>query len=205
MLVCVAPVFLTGCVATNQIVPGYENRTSTQNFTIVDARPAVEKRTETLSFWTTSCDYGIARMGDDASEPPRLEILRQDIEKALGEKVANASMTVTHYTMYLNAGRQLRELNPYGHSLIGAIMTPTCSKEETKVGWYEASEIQNFNAPMIVEITAQFLGKEYSVRTVRSSDGTIVAPGGFRNADQVSSVYGAMEKANQALITQLKQ
>lgn len=205
VFVCAAPLLLSGCVATNTVIPGYDNQPSTRGFTIVDARPAEEKKTETLSFWTTSCDYGIYRMGDDASAPPRLEMLRQDIEKALGDKVANTSLTIAHYAMYLNASRQLRELNPARHALIGMIMTPDCKKEDTKVGWYDPPETQNFNTPMIVEITAQYLGRKYSVRAVRSADIDIVAPGGFRNADQAPSVYAAMEKAHQALIEQLKQ
>ncbi len=196
-------VALTGCVATNTTIAGYTDGPSKVNFTVVDARPVEDKQSETESFWGTSCNFGIYRMGDETSAPTRLEMLRQDIEFQIAAKVANTTLTVTRYRMYLNRMRITNWQNA-SRGLAGAMLTPTCGKADVKEGWYDTSETTNSISPFVVEIKASYRGKDYEVRAVSSPTLEIPAAGGFRNADQAPFVYGAIEKANLALIELIK-
>lgn len=193
---------LSGCVATNVVIQGYDNGPSKINFTLVDARPTEDKEFELGSIWATSCSLGIRRLGDDASSPARLEILRQDIEKKLGDKVANTTLTVTRYRMFLNRSRKMLDASE-SNGLVGALLTPNdCTKDKTPVGWYDPGEATSFNSPFVVEIKASYKGRDYEARAVSSPDIEIL--GGYRNADVAPSVYAAIEKANLALIDQLR-
>lgn len=202
-------VFLSGCVATNTVIPGYTDQPSKINFLIVDARPDEEKTTERMyELIGDSCNAGITQIGDDASAPSRLTILQQDIERKLGQRLSNTSLTVTRYRMYLNKHKgTIDKILPKDKLLPGVaneVLGLICTKDNTPVGWYDDNEVTNGNSPIIAEIAANYLGKQYSVRIVYSPDLEMV-PAAFRTADQAPSVYAAMEKANLALIEKLQQ
>ncbi len=201
---------LGGCVAQNTVVSGYMEGPSKINFTVVDARPGEEKTSERPSVWAKACEFGVVRMGDDVSAPTRMIILQKDIENRLGSRVANTTLTVTRYRMFLNTSRWERSIDeaaafgasgPLGEAAASG-MLPDCSKKNAP-GWYDATEVTTHMSPIIAEISAKYLGKELDVRTVYSPD-VPMAGGGFRNSDQEPSVYGAIEKANLALISQLQ-
>ena len=195
---------LSGCVATDTAIAGYSGEPSQIGFSVVDARPREDGTTKMLSDWATSCDNGIIRMGDDSSSPARLAILQQDIEDNLGGRVANTTLTVTRYRMFLNRSRQMIAATA-SKGLAGALMAPNCTRENTTAGWYDPGETTNFNSPIVVEIEARFQGRDYEARAVSSPAREIAGADGFRKADEAPTVYIAMEKANLVLIARLRQ
>ena len=194
---------LSGCVASDTVIAGYSDGPSQIGFSVVDARPNEDRTTKMLSDWATSCDNGIIRMGDDSSSPARLAILRQDIEDNLGGRVANTTLTVTRYRMFLNRSRQTIAATA-SRGVVGALMAPNCTRENTTAGWYDPGETANFNSPIVVEIEARFQGREYEARAVSSPAREIAGADGLRKADGAPAVYAAMEKANLVLIARLR-
>ena len=91
---------LAGCAGRPVVLSGFQDRPSTINLTIVDLRPQLEKTSERLSPWVTSCDYEIHRLGDETSVPSKLVLLRRDLEDALGGQLKNSTVTVTHYRVF---------------------------------------------------------------------------------------------------------
>ncbi len=166
-------------------------------FSLVDARPADDRTTKTLSDRAASCDDGIIRVGDDASSPARLAILRQDIEDNLGGRVANTTLTVTRYRVYLNGSRLA--------IAAGRGALPVCTRENTTEGWYDPQETTNFNSPVIVEIGVTYLGHEFEARAVSSPASEIAGEGALRGADAAPAIAAAMEKANLVLIARVRQ
>lgn len=185
---------LSACTAASAQVADQRDTPSEIGFSVVDARTANDRTTTTLSDRAASCDDGIVRIGDDASSPARLAILRQDIEDNLGGRVANTTLTVTRYRVFLNRSR----LALAAASARGA--APACTRENTTAGWYDPEETTNFNSPIVVEIAATYLGREFEARAV-SSPAVEIA-----DASQgAEAVHAAMEKANLLLIARLRQ
>lgn len=194
---------LSGCAAPDAAIAGYSGAPSQIGFSVLDARPAEDRKTGVLSSWATSCDNGIIRLGDDLSSPARLAILRQDIENYLGGRVANTTLTVTRYRMFLNRSRQTIVATA-NRGIVGALMAPNCTRENTTAGWYDPDETTNFNSPIVVEIEARFQGRDYEARAVSSPAREIAGADELRNADEAPAVYAAMEKANLVLIARLR-
>lgn len=188
---------LLGCAAANAQVADQRDTPSVIGFSVVDARPADDRTTKMLSDRPTSCDDGIVRIGDDASSPARLAILRQDIEDNLGGRVANTTLTVTRYRVYLNRSRQV--------IAAGKSAAPSCTRETTTAGWYDPEETTNFNSPIVVEISAVYLGRAFEARTVSSPAIEIAGEGALRSADAAPAITAAMEKANLVLIARVRQ
>jgi hypothetical protein len=187
------------CAAANAQVADPRDTPSEIGFSVVDARPADDSITKTLSDQVTSCDDGIVRVGDDSSSTARLALLRQDIEDNLGGRVANTTLTVTRYRVFLNRSR----LALAAASARGA--APACTRENTTAGWYDPEETTNFNSPIVVEIAATYLGRDFEARTVSSPAVEIADAGALQSADAASAISAAMEKANLVLIARVRQ
>ncbi|HWA89688.1 MAG TPA: hypothetical protein VG889_06600 [Rhizomicrobium sp.] len=194
-------VSLTACKAPTMVLPGYQESASGTGFAITDARPEKDKTTEILSYWATACDYGISRVGDERTQPPKLVFLRRNLEDALGARLKGATLIVTRYRIHINARAQTRsQLNGMYTGIVPGMLAAAgegCTKEETSGGWFDASEVTTPFPPAIVEIEAALNGKTYSVRSVYSSRGKDLDDAG------TPELFNAMRKANAALVEQL--
>lgn len=87
---------------------GYVPTTKLQ---FVDARAPDEKAVHTTMLSTSpgSCDYFIWQLGENLFSPPRLVLLQKDLEKTLGSKLNDKTITVVRYGIYLNQQRQQLE------------------------------------------------------------------------------------------------
>ena len=82
---------------------------------------------------------------------------------------------------------------------------PSCTRENTTAGWYDPEETTNFNSPIVVEISATYLGRAFEARTVSSPAIEIAGEGALRSADAAPAITAAMEKANLVLIARVRQ
>ncbi|MBV9993229.1 MAG: hypothetical protein JOZ72_18300 [Alphaproteobacteria bacterium] len=192
---------LSACAVKPVALPDYQERAPDASFTITDARPEKDKTSEVLSYWATACDYGIYRIGDERTVPPKLVFLRRNLEDALGARLKGAALTVTRYRVHINSRAQLRnQLNGMYTGVVPAMLDAAgngCTKDETSGGWFDASEVTTAFPPAIVEIEAAMAGKTYSVRAVYSTEG--------KNVDDAGTpeLFNAMRKANAVLADQL--
>ncbi len=173
---------------------------SAANFTVTDARPDSDKTQEILSLWVTSCKYGIYRMADNRTNPPRIVLLRHDLEASLGNLLRDRTLVVHGYRMYMNKRAPLR--NTVNGSFTGVVpgmlaqAGEGCTKEETGEGWYDTSETTSSSA-LIVEIQASMNSKDYEIRSVSG-----IVP--IEQSSDSDQVFGALHKANAALAEQIQ-
>jgi hypothetical protein len=197
---------LSGCADQAAVLPGFQAQPSVIGLRIIDARPDEDKTTEYLSYIIFSCDYGIRRLGDEKTVPPRLTLLRRDLESALGRQVGNATITVSRYRIFFNRGAALREqTSSQFPGVMPALMLNAgshCAQEETRGGWYAASEAKSPHSPFIVELEGTFAGKSVAVRTVYSPEKEFL--GVLGEPETAAALFAAMRQATAALIEQLR-
>jgi hypothetical protein len=182
---------------------------------VADARKASELKTGTLSNWITSCDYGIRRLGDDGEGPPKLVLLKQDLDAALPAALAGKTLTISKYAVFVNVSAALRR-GTYGSNpgIVGAVMSgmgSNCSREGTTDGWYGATEVTSVFSPIVVEVEATLDGKAFSARIVYSPDyetegefGERFWSGGHFKPEALAALTLALHRANAALAEQLR-
>jgi len=203
--------------AAEPAAPETSNVPTDTSFQIVDARPS-QQRAEgyhQLSYWVTSCNYGIYRLGDAKGSPGKLDLLRTDLETALGDTIKGKTLTVSNYALYLNSTNRSRRaavnsavisgtagLGVLEAAIGGGISSffmpepgSTCSSEETPEGWYDTSEATPDASPFIAQLTASLDGKSYSVRVVQSPSEDSTTP----SDDAVQAYPAILHRANQAL------
>lgn len=191
--------FVAACAGPTATLPGFQDTPPATNFAVTDARPDTDKTQEILSLWATSCQYGIYRWADTKSDPPRMVLLRHDLETALGNRLRNKTLVVTQYVMYLNDRAPLRgTLNGQFHGIVPGMLAAAgegCTKAETGDAWFDASDMDT-PAAFVIEIQAKMDGKTY---TVRSVSGVV----GMDQANDIQQVFGALRKAHASLVDQL--
>ncbi len=196
---------LAGCAAPTgpATLAGYDDKPSAIGLTIVDARPSEAKQTEIVSYWATTCDYGIHRIGDEQTVPSRLVLLRHDLEDALGGRLAHATITVTKYDVLFDDGTQAKAHDNYRNNtamgaLASAILEPhDCSHAP---GHFSATEVApGITKPFVTEVEVSLNGKTYAVRTVYSPVQDILV------SERSPALFPAMHQANAALAAALRQ
>ncbi len=211
LLVALCTLLLAGCATPNYpapVAPGYAERPPSPELTLTDDRPKDEIVTDTGSVWITSCDFGLMRLGDDITVPPKLGLLRRDLEDALGPRLRHATLAVHHYKLFLNAvvaAQAFATNGGLGEKIVGSIMEPGQCPD----GFYTASEVANKFPPFIVEIAVTLNGRDYKARIVSSPplQLSMGIPGPALQAvhtpDGAAALFAALNKANAELIRQI--
>jgi len=144
---------------------------------VIDLRPSVEKEGSGLAPLTGKCNENVFRIADVATDPMKVEILKQDLQWTLGPR--GKTLTVLDWSIYYNkqvqktGGGLLQGIGVQGYSI------PTkeeekkkagskCSQKESAGGWYKASELDSVYFPLISEFQGTFGGKPLNVRIVYS-------------------------------------
>ena len=208
-----AGIVTTGCRAepppVTAVLDGFEDRAPLGGFTLVDERPPQDKVRDRGSVWITSCSFGIAQYGDEATLPSKIALLRRDLEDGLGSRLSGVTLTVKRYKIVFNANWaavKFAEGEPVklGPALVGAALTPSRCPEFD----YQRLEVATDNSPLIVEIAVRLGDSDYAVRVVQSLDKEYFELGkgypGFNPPDNAPVLLAAMRKAHAALIEKLK-
>jgi hypothetical protein len=143
----------------------------TVNFNVVDARTPESRKTEWLSYWVTSCRYGVLRLGDNLIYPDRLTDLRSDLEDRLQSKLSGTTLTVTKFDVYMNRAATFAAQNPFAKSPIGILVAAATTPRHCagEPGYFDRSEVNSDSAtPIVVEIEVSLGGKTYRARAVFS-------------------------------------
>lgn len=175
-------------------------------FTLIDARPAAEKATHSLSDSIWSCDFGVYALGDDLTRQqpaaPRLDRLfglKADLARGLGDRLGARTITVDHYNLYLNLTASQAGVAPDGP--LGALMAPKtqtreakCPRDKMTAGWFDGAELSTPYPPYIVEIEVELDGQHHHTRTVVSTQ---------KDVAQLDIIQAAFAQANAALVAEL--
>lgn len=197
---------ITGCASQVAVLDGYQPVDAAIDLRIVDSRPEKEKSSELMSLLITSCDYGIRRLGDETTVPPRMVLLRNDLVRSLGVAAHGKVLTVSHYTIHYNNAAALRgSIYGPGVGLVAAAMQSmgsNCPREKTAEGWYAASELNSPHSPLIVEIVASIDGQQHTVRSIYAPPREF--GGRFGEPDAARELFESIKRANTALSESIK-
>lgn len=172
----ITAILLTGCAAQPIAFTDIAPAAQITSFTLDDARPAIEKEREMLSYSITNCNYGIIRMGDADTTPDKINILKHDLNELASNALKGKTVVVENYTIYSNGAVALRGMmnNMTGGSSQGLIakgmINIGCKKEEVKGGWYDPSEVTTNQSPLIVDLTLTVDGRKYTTHIVKSPE-----------------------------------
>ena len=134
----------------------------------------MEKETEVLSRLGTDCAYGIARMGDDKTNPDRISYLARALAGSLGERVAAKTIVLKSFVIFRNNQAALRASNPYALPFRSLECTATSSQP----GGYDSKENPLRTNAVVIDLAAAFERKELHARIVITAAGTPVEFGG---------------------------
>ncbi len=147
------------------------------NLVVIDLRPSEEKEGSGVTPLTGKCNENVFRIADVATDPIKIDILKEDLKWSLGP--SGKTLAVLNWSIYYNkqvqktGGGLLQGIGVQGYSI------PTkedekkkagskCSQKESAGGWYQAKELESVYFPLISEFQGTFGGKPLNVRIVYS-------------------------------------
>jgi hypothetical protein len=141
---------------------------------VIDLRPKEETEGSGLTALTGKCNEDVFRIADVASDPLKVEVLKQDLEPLT--ITAGKTLTVLNWSIYYNKQVQKKAsfLSGVGIQGYGVPKDKSkqpgsrCPKKESAGGWYEGKEVTGVYFPLISEFEGTFGGKPVSVRVVYS-------------------------------------
>jgi hypothetical protein len=143
---------------------------------VIDLRPSEQKEGAGLSELSGKCNQDVFRVADVASDPLKIDVLKDDLAQMLVQPGESRTLTVLDWSIYYNRQVQksggLGSIGVQGYSLPGKKKErragSKCSREESAGGWYEAAEIHSVYFPLISEFSGTYGGKPFNVRVVHS-------------------------------------
>ena len=182
-----------------------------QALAVIDLRPSEEKDGSALVPLSGKCNEEVFRIADVASDPMKVDLLKQDLEPLLG--TSGKTLTVLNWSIYYNkqvqkTGSMLESVGIQGYSVPGKKKErhagSKCSKKESAGGWYQASELSSVYFPLISEFEGTYGGKPLRVRVVHSP--TVKLPGKFQGESaDTEALVEAVHKTAEALAGTLAQ
>jgi len=141
---------------------------------VIDLRPKEEKDGFGLAALTGKCNDDVFRIADVASDPLKLDALKEDLSRIDGMA---GTLTVLNWSIYYNkqvqqSGTRLDSVGIQGYSIPGKKKErrpgSKCSRKESAGGWYEGGELTSMYFPLVSEFEGTFGGKPVSLRVVYS-------------------------------------
>jgi hypothetical protein len=120
--------------------------------TIVDQRPAKEKKERLWSVWIWNCNFGVFNVGDGGIGDERLANnrigdLRRYLEARLGDRLAGRTLALATYRIIVNGNARAKAYSGRGLGVVeaamgdGTIKKAKCSREDMAAGWFDMSQI----------------------------------------------------------------
>lgn len=143
---------------------------------VIDLRPTEEKDGTGLKELDGKCNENVFRIADVATDPLKLDILREDLSRI--QMIKPKTLTVLNWSIYYN--KQVNKDSSFLKGVgVGGYTVPTgksdakqpgskCSQKESAGGWYEGKEVTGIYFPLISEFAGTFGGKPVNVRLVYS-------------------------------------
>jgi hypothetical protein len=182
---------------------------------IIDRRPTGEDRSRNLSASVFSCSYGIRVLSDEGRPRKRLDALGVALRaSSLARRLEQRPVVIRSYQVFFNsAAAQMNQALTIGVGSVNggagpigrSAAKPKCGRDKTPDGWFDPSETNNGNPPIIVEIEAEVAGKPLSVRSVHSPAEALRVPAtafsskakkNFAEGEAALEVDRAIDRAN---------
>jgi hypothetical protein len=180
---------------------------------VIDLRPPEEKEGTGLAALEGKCNKDVYRIADVASDPLKVDILREDLSQI--QMIKPGTLTILDWSIYYNKQTHGRSGNGIQSVGIGGYTIPTGNKKERKAGsrctqrdsaggWYEGSEIHSIYYPLVSEFTGTYGGKPVKARVVYSP--TVKLAGKFEGgADDTQALLEVIHQTSEQVIIALVQ
>jgi hypothetical protein len=156
-----------------------QEESSTRPIVVIDLRPDEEKQGAGLTALEGKCNKNVFRVADVASDPLKVDILKQDLAQRMSVGGEGKTLAVLNWGIYYNkqvneGGGFLKNIGVQGYEVPGAGKSEgkqpgsKCPKKESAGGWYEKEEVTGIYFPLISEFTGTYGGKPVNVRVVYS-------------------------------------
>jgi len=173
---------------------------------VIDLRPKEEKDGFGLAPLTGKCNQDVFRIADVASDPLKVDVLKEDLSQLNGMA---GTLTVLNWSIYYNkqvqgGGTKLQNVGIQGYSLPGKKNErragSKCSRKESAGGWYQGGELSSVYFPLVSEFEGTFGGKPVSLRVVYSPQQKL--PGKFEGeALDKEALLEAVHQTSAAIAT----
>lgn len=162
----------TPTVAQLEVLPAADH----EAILVQDQRPATEKTSEMLSLIITNEAYGIARMGDEGTNPDRITYLKQALAGLAGKKIAGKTVIVNSFTIHKNNQSRMRtSVNSTQGLLVMAVLQSMEKRaEQMQPGWFDPTENPGGGNVAVFMARVTIDGKEYRARVVKQAPGTTI-------------------------------
>ncbi len=172
-LICVS---LAGCATQTVAQLEPVSTSGDKGITLQDQRVAREKTSEFLSLMITDASYGIARVGDEATNPDRITYLKQALAGLAGEKIAGKTVVVKSFTIHKNNQKRMRGsvASMQGGVIVSVIQSMEKRAERMHPGWFDPSENPGDGNVAVFVVHVNIDGKDYTSRVVKEAPGTTI-------------------------------
>ena len=176
---------------------------------VIDLRPKEEREGFGLSALDGKCNENVFRIADVATDPLKVELLRENLRQMLADSGDDKTLTVLNWSIYYNkqvqkSGGMFDSVGIQGYSIPGKKKEKhagsKCSKKESAGGWYQGSEATTVYFPLISEFEGTYGGKPVNARVVYSPG--VKLTGKFEGANEDrEAVLEAVRKTAEVLAT----
>ena len=174
---------------------------------VIDLRPPEERDGVGLTELTGKCNKNVFRIADVASDPLKVEALRQELARQMGLASDGKTLMVLNWSIYYNrqakhGGPDLSSIGIQGYGIPGKKKEKEqgskCSREESAGGWYADGDVTTTAPPLVSEFSGTLGGKPYNIRVVHSPRRKI--EGKFMGAENdTQELLATVEKTAEAL------
>ena len=180
---------------------------------VIDLRPKEEKEGFGLAELTGKCNENVFRIPDVATDPLKVDQLKEDLRQMLADSGDGKTLTVLNWSVYYNKqvqkkGSMFESVGVQGYSIPGKKSEKQpgskCSKKESAGGWYQGSEATTVYFPLVSEFEGTYGGKPVRARVVYSPQ--VKLTGKFEGANEdKEAVLEAVHKTSEALAMSIVQ
>lgn len=172
---------VTGCGTPRATVANFQE--PSRGVIVEDLRPQEDKSGGMGSYWITSSEYGIQRLGDDVTSPSRIALLQRDLRLGLGDAFEQSPVIIKRYQIYQDNKAKLRRraISAGVGGILGVLVSSAVASDDDGGG-------------LSVEIDAVANEKLHVIRTSYK-------PG---DEDASTALLTAMKQAHTALIADIR-
>jgi len=174
---------------------------------VIDLRPPEEREGFGLTALTGKCNEDVFRIADVATDPLKVDLLKDDLRQMLADSGDGKTLTVLNWAIYYNkqvqkSGSMLDSVGIQGYSVPGKKKEKhpgsKCPKKESAGGWYQGAEATTVYFPIVSEFQGTYGGKPVSARVVYSPNLKLAGKFEGENVDK-EALLEAVHKTSEAV------
>jgi hypothetical protein len=155
-----------GCIPTYRLNAATDSSKTIPSFRLVDQRASAEKQGGSRSRSITNCQYAITDIPDAEIAPPRIDVLRDALQRDAGTALAGRTLVVTSFKIIRNWQASLRSTvldskTPLTSAIVSGV---SCTGPDPQDGGYTQTENPTSLPSFTIIIAGQLDGRSLHIR-----------------------------------------